>query len=379
MTGTLALSALDGLLAGPDDLPIEFAFFYERLPEAEALAEGLARTLPAFGRLGAAGVEAGGRVSLHDVSGAEVPLDDKVSRTVLFDSVETGSERPMCRLKISRFGAGGCLGVCMSHVLGDGTSLVGLLSAWARSVRGNPPAAPVSSEFPAPPPGTLDGSLSLEEELVRAGYRLGPPPLPAHHEDFIWDIRRFSRADVEALLRLRDARASLPPVTVADVLTAFLWRYYNPPGQEGTEPAELGVMFDFRRIPGLLPPSYFGNAGLPLRVPLPPGEAATLPLMEIAARIRERLQSASAMDFFRCHALMEEVRRLRGQEGLDRINPATEDQGLLVNNLSRFDLSLLDFGTGAPHTFEVVTPRPRMCFIVARGDVLEAHTCLAKA
>ncbi|MCY1078422.1 acyltransferase [Archangium lansingense] len=370
MMDSLSHSALDGLFAGPDDLPIEFAFFYERLPEAELLAEGLARTLPAFPRLQAA-------VSLRDVPGVELPSDDKVSRAGLFDVAEPGPGRPLCRLKVSRFGAGGCLGASMSHVLGDGVSLVGFLSAWARSVRGQAPAAPVSSELPTLPAGALDGSRSLEEELGRAGFRLGSPPPHRRREDFTWDIRRFSREEVDALVR--EARASQPQVTSADVLAAFLWRLYHPPSLEGTAEPELGIIFDFRRIPGLLPASYFGTAGLPLRVPLSPQEASTLSLPEIAARIRARLQSASATEFFRYHALMEEVRRTQGQEGLDRLNASAEDHGLLINNISRFDLSLLDFGTGAPHTFDVLTPKSRMCFIVTRGDSLEAHTSLPRA
>lgn len=369
MTDALPLSALDRFFSGPDDLPIEFAFFFERLPEAEVLAEGLARTLPAFERL-----RAGGGVALRDVPGAQPPSGDKAAQAGLFDSVEPGSGQPLCRLKISRFGRGGCLGASMSHGLGDGGSLVIFLSAWARSVRGEAPAAPAVSGPPLPPPVARDTSRPLEEALGRAGLRLGPPTRQRRREDFTWDIRRFPREEVEALLR--DARASHPQVTSGDVLAALLWRHYRQPELEGTAEPELGTVFDFRRVPGLLPSPYFGNAGLPLRVPLSHEEASTLPLPALAARIRARLQSASASDFLQCHALLEELRRTRGQEGLDRAGFSTEGHGLLINNISRFELSLLDFGTGAPHTFDVLTPIPRVCFIFTRGDGLEAHTSL---
>lgn len=375
MTDALPFSALDRFFAGPDDFPTEFAFFYERLPAAERLAEGLARTLPAFARL-RAGQGAGGDVPLRDVPGDWPSREDMALPTVLFDSVRPGPGQPLCRLKISRFAAGGCLGASMSHGLGDGVSLMGFLSAWARSVRGEAPAAPAPSEPPRPPPAALDASRPLEEELKRAGFRLGLPPRPRTHEDYTWDIRRFSREEVEALLR--DARASHPQVTAGDVLAALLWRHYRRPELEGTAEPELGIVFDFRRIPGLLPASYFGNAGLPLRVPLSSEEASTLPLPALAARIRARFQSASAADFFRSHASLEEVRRTRGWEGVDRVGFSTEGHGLLVNNISRLDLSLLDFGTGAPHAFDVLTPIPRVCFIIARGDTLEAHTSLPK-
>lgn len=371
MTDPLSRPALDEFFAGLDDFPIEFAFFYERLPAAEVLAEGLARTLPAFPQL-----RVRDRVSLEDVPGGGVPSGDKASLTGLFDSAERGSRWPRCQLKISRFGAGGSLGASMSHILGDGVSLVGFLSAWARNVRGDAPGTPAVSECPPPPPGTLDMSRPLEEELARAGFRLGPLPRFCLREDYTWDILRLPREEVEALLR--QARASQPQVTVGDVLAAYFFRHYHPESVAGAPEPSLGIVFDFRRIPGLLPASYFGNAGLPLLVPLAPGEATTLPLPELAARVRARLLSASAADFHLCHALLEEVRRTRGQEGLNRVAFSAEDHGLVVNNISRFDLSLLDFGTGAPLAFEVLTPVPRVCFIVSRGDSVEAHISLPK-
>jgi hypothetical protein len=364
-------TALERFFAGPNDLPIEFAFFYERLPAADVLAEGLARTLPAFARLR-------GGVPLLDVQVAGAPPEDKASRTGLFDSVRPGPGQPQCRLKISRFRAGGgCLGVSMSHGLGDGVSLVGFLSAWARIVRGGEaPAAPVSSELPPLPPELLDASRPLEEELGRTGFGLGVPPRSLVREDYTWDIRRFSREEVEALGR--EARASQPQVTAGDMLAALLWRHYRDTGREGRAGPELGMVFDFRRVPGLLPAPYFGIAGLQLRVPLSSEEASTLPLPALAARIRARLQSASAADFHRIHAVLEEVRRTGGPEAVDRAGFSMEGHGLLVNNISRFELSLVDFGTGAPHAFDVLTPIPRMCFIISRGDGLEAHTSLPR-
>ncbi|WP_170205878.1 acyltransferase [Archangium gephyra] len=365
----MSLTALDGFFSGPDDLPIEFAFFYERLPAVDVLAEALARTLPAFTRLRAG-------VPLLDIPGAELPSEDKVSRAVLFDSVRPGTGAPQCRLKISRFAAGGgCLGASMSHGLGDGASLVGFLSAWARTVRGHhPPVAPAVSEPSLPPLVSLDKSLPLEAQLRRAGFELRGPTSPRAREDYRWDIRRFPREEVDAMLR--DARVSRPQVTAGDVLAALLWRHYRQPERKARAEPELSTVFDFRRVPGLLPASYFGNAGLPLRVPLSREEAATLPVPALAARIRARLQAASAEDFLRCHALLEEVQRTWGLEGVDQLGFSTEGHGLLVNNISRFDLSLLDFGTGAPHAFDVLTPIPRVCFILTRGDSLEAHTSL---
>ncbi|HYO69218.1 MAG TPA: acyltransferase [Archangium sp.] len=364
----MSLTALDEFFAGPDDLPIEFAFFYEQLPEAEALAEGLARTLPAFSRLRAG-------VPLLDVAGVEEPTEDKASRAVLFDSVQPGSHPLQCRLKLSRFRTGGgCLGASMSHGMGDGVSLVGFLSAWALTVSGQAPVVSAVSDVPLPPLVALDSSLSLEEQLRRAGFRLRPPTSPRVREDYRWDIRRFSVEEVDALLR--DARGSHPHVTAGDVLAALLWRHYRQPELEARAEPELGMVFDFRRVTGLLPASYFGNAGLPLRVPLSPKEAATLPVPALAARIRTWLRSANAGDFLRCHALLEEVRRTWGPEGVHQVGFSMEDHGLLVNNISRFDLSLLDFGMGAPNAFDVLTPIPRVCFIFFRGDTLEAHTSL---
>ncbi|HEX5754069.1 MAG TPA: acyltransferase [Archangium sp.] len=371
MESPASLTALDAFFAGPDDLPIEFAFFYERLPAVEVLAEGLARTLPAFARLREG-------VPLVEVSGVEVPPEDKVSRAVLFDSVQPGSG-PRCRMKISHFtGGGGCLGASMSHGLGDGVSLVGFLSAWARAVRGGQvaPAAP-AMEPVLPPLPSLDKSLSLEAQLRRAGFRLRAPTTPRVREEYRWDIRRFPREEVDTLLR--DARVSRPQVTSGDVLAALLWRHYRQSGRMARSEPELATVFDFRRVPRLLPASYFGNAGLPLRVSLSYEEAAALSVPALAALIRARLQSANAEDFLRCHALLEEVQRRWGREGVDWLGFSTEGHGLLVNNISRFDLSLLDFGTGAPHAFDVITPIPRVCFIISRGDTLEAHTSLPKA
>ena len=371
MTSSLPGPALNGFFAGLDDFPIEFAFFYERLPAAEALEEGLARTLLAFPRL-----RAGDRVALDDVPGSGVPSGDKASRTGLFDSVERGSRRPRCRLKISALrGRGVPRGQHVAHPRrwrqpGELPERVG-----AQCPRGRPGG---SGRFRLPAAATGDAGRvpSAGGGLARAGLPARAAPRFCLREDYTWDILRLPRQEVDALLR--QARASQPQVTVGDVLAAHLLRHYHPACVAGEPEPALGIIFDFRRVPGLLPASYFGNAGLPLLVPLAPGEATTLPLPELAARVRARLQSASAADFHRYHALLEEVRRTRGQEGLNRVGFSAEDNGLVINNISRFDLSLLDFGTGAPHAFDVLTPVPRVCFIVSRGDTLEAHTSLPK-
>jgi len=72
---------------------------------------------------------------------------------------------------------------------------------------------------------------------------------------------------------------------------------------------------------------------------------------------------------------LEALRRAEGPEALSRLHVAHPEAGLLVTNLSRVPVARLDFGSGAPSDYRIMTPAPRTAAVLPLQDGCAVDVC----
>jgi hypothetical protein len=104
-------------------------------------------------------------------------------------------------------------------------------------------------------------------------------------------------------------------------------------------------------------------------------ELAASSLSEAALRIRETIGKMSRTYAFGSLEVLDALRRQRGLAILDKIHVVHPVDGLLVTNLSRLPVLDLDFGTGAPTGYRILTAGQRAAVVLPADDGVEIRVC----
>jgi hypothetical protein len=274
----------------------------------------------------------------HD--GPDIPLN------ACFDPVDLTMGQPMTRARIVDRGARGtAIGFSMSHAVADGYGFFLFLIAWAAHARG--------IDFPLP---NCDRTL-LSNPSARNPSRQSPDVGPLEQSGFVLvdgsepllslQMKDWYIAE-KAVRQMADSASD--KYSTHELLSALLWKecLQNAPYPTAT----LACPVDVRRFRDALGPLYFGNAFLQAAVTVPTEKLRAASVPEIAGWI----EAAVAAVPTRIDAAIAEVEALWSTRGLDvlpRVYGNPPASGILISNLSRISLEMLDFGAGPARGFEL--------------------------
>jgi hypothetical protein len=276
--------------------------------------------------------------------GPEIPLRACV------DMVNLELGQPLARARIvDRGPRGTAIGFSMSHAVADGYGFFLFLIAWAAQARG--------VDFPAP---NCDRRL-LSNPRARKPAQPSPDVGPLEQSGFVLldgtepllELQMEDWYVSPAELRSKIQGAS-DAYSTHELLGARLWKECL---QDAPYPnTTFACPVDIRRFRDELGPLYFGNAFLQAaaRVPTQQLRAANIP--EIAGWIQTAV-AAVPQQIDAAIAELEALWSTRGLAVLPRLYGNPPASGILITNLSRVALELLDFGAGPALGFELI-PTP---------------------
>nr|AAL15607.1 Sim21 [Streptomyces antibioticus] len=348
---------------------VSVAFFFERTLDTLRLADGLRGALalvPAFaGRLraGDGGLEivcsdAGVPLSVLDVDATLDEARTDVTRpdSMLIDRVDvrTGSlaERPLLTVRVCRTTDGGAtLGCSWNHAVGDMSSFMQFVRAWAALVGGTaPPEIRVLDDRMAyldqvlPDEGIAQpGCEPLDRDAMAGRGPELPPALPDNAA-----VQLYFGADEVLRMRKSFGEAASRRVSVNDAICAHLVATLRDSEAEPTS-WNLSVSVDLRHHLGL-PRSVIGNLVQSLYVPCPQTGAG-----ELSGHIRAGLD-----DFIRSHQCLRADRAFIGPVGRSRFHhcaPVPFDPGhrtFILTNWTRMGVYDVEFEGQRPTFFSPI-------------------------
>ncbi|WP_437534491.1 acyltransferase [Sorangium sp. So ce726] len=253
-----------------------------------------------------------------------------------------GLDQPLFAARLTRAPSGSILAATVSHAAADGYSLFLLMRAWSQAALGR-----------AIQPPLWDRRL----------LDVAPEPSAALTPGGVWErtglswVPGWGRAPADAQPASPAERLVPPdptalgaglPLTKNALLCAWLIQALAPQ-LAGPDGLKVAFPVDYRRCFGGRLDAYFGNAVrmAPLVVDRGRLERATLPELaaEVQAAVHGVLDQRGARASLAC---LEQLRRERGLAGVRELHPVDPHDGLLVTNMSRLPLAMLDFGGGPP-------------------------------
>ncbi|PYH94008.1 hypothetical protein BO71DRAFT_380399 [Aspergillus ellipticus CBS 707.79] len=233
---------------------------------------------------------------------------------------------PVLDIQANLLSGGLILALAAQHSIIDASGIFQIASLLARTMRGIPiPAAELLEGNTDR--RTLIPLLPTPDPLLNTTFsELIPPipptlPPPAFFAPYAWRYFRFSPTAIKSI----HARACSPAppdphpstktnnkkTSINDALTAFIWQRlttirltvpspHHPPLNPTSE-SKLTRALDLRRTLSLTP-AYMGHMIRTANLRLPMSEIASLPLCDLAARLREQIQGLRSMDAVRSYA-----------------------------------------------------------------------------
>ncbi|XP_031091468.1 stemmadenine O-acetyltransferase-like [Ipomoea triloba] len=346
---TLKLSFLDQI-SPPVFIPLIF-FFHNHGEDdhgrsSQKLKQSLSKVLSLFyplaGRLkgndfidcsddGALWVEARVHGFLKDV--VENPLMEELEKFLPAEPYNNGDDGELIlAVQINYFLDGGiAVGVCMSHKIGDGLSLVNFVNAWAVAAREGHVAGISPPDFELPPslfpPTTAD--------LSGSGFS---PSVGMTREKIVTRRVVFSKEKLAALKKSAAARVSDP--TRVEALSAFLWSAAGRKKPQNPSAAVHAVNLRSRMNPPL-PDLTFGNLWRPAIAVTSPETTQDDLVSHLRTSIR-KINAEHAKALQNCHLYLENLHK--AQEMFCK----GEAEFCSFSSWCRFPIYEVDFGWGRP-------------------------------
>nr|GMD36981.1 vinorine synthase-like [Ipomoea batatas] len=346
---TLKLSFLDQI-SPPVFIPLIF-FFHNHGEDdhgrsSQKLKQSLSKVLSLFyplaGRLkgndfidcsddGALWLEARVHGFLKDV--VENPLMEELEKFLPVEPYNNGDDGGLIlAVQINYFLDGGiAVGVCMSHKIGDGLSLVNFVNAWAVAAREGHVAGMSPPDFELPPslfpPTTAD--------LSGSGFS---PSVGMTREKIVTRRVVFSKEKLAALKKSAAARVSDP--TRVEALSAFLWSAAVRKKPQNPSAAVHAVNLRSRMDPPL-PDVTFGNLWRPAIAVTSPETTQDDLVSQLRTSIR-KINAGHAKSLQNCNLYLENLHK--AQEMFCK----GETEFCSFSSWCRFPIYEVDFGWGRP-------------------------------
>lgn len=383
----MKLSPVDHLFTGRGAYPINFVFLFRGLVDPSRLESSLAGAVNLFWPLKST-LQSVGKNSLGFDSSKSAhrfqfsksvsmpSMDNLAALGDFIQSVRSGPGDSLLDVRLTHSDGNSALGVSASHSVVDGYSYFMFLTAWSRLFRVESPDSPAldrSVFIHKTYPGAE--KFSSDEIFNRTGFSISSEPRPAEIR-IKWKVIDFSKAELDALYK--NASSDLKPrLSLNDVLTAELWKRFVLEYQKAGELLTLSCAYDFRRIFPKAGPLYFGNAIRGASFRMNYDEARDLKLGLLAQKISETVKSIDVSAVESSLQCLESLRLSEGLQTMERFHVADPHKGFLVTNLSRLPLLGLDFGSGAPVDFRILTPALRTAVILPHSTGLRVQIALA--
>ncbi|PYH43662.1 uncharacterized protein BP01DRAFT_402354 [Aspergillus saccharolyticus JOP 1030-1] len=229
---------------------------------------------------------------------------------------------PVLDFQLNWIEGGWILGLAAQHNIIDGNGMFQIINLLSYSLRKEPFPAQALREGNIDrrtliPLLTDEGDMEDDHSELKPAMVPGlasgpmPPEMQAYLATFRWGNVRFSRAAMATIYQ----KASPPPgeaaepekITPNDALTAFLWQRliirrlpHLPPGLQSST-SKITRALDLRRTIDLSP-YYMGHMVRTANLRLPLTAVASLPLYELAVKLRKHVQSLHTRQATRSYA-----------------------------------------------------------------------------
>jgi len=380
----IPLSPIDHVFTGVGSYSIGFVFAYKDTIDPARLRSSLNETLGQFRPLRSKLI----KISEHsyglqpaddglsfEVSSSSEIFEESKDLSKFLDSVHSVEGEPLTKIKLTQTPRGSVLGVSMSHALADGFSYFHFLSSWSRVFQGKRILSPSHQrELLMPKTSDHQKLITPDDILARCG--------------FFWAEKRhtFSREQIyeERLLISKDTMSKLlaeaqkeceVPLFYNDVITAFLWKKYITEWNEsGNNPTTyVSCPFDYRRVLRILPRTYFGNALCCATASLDYESLVHASLGKLALLIRKAVAQVKQDYVLGSLKTLESLRQQKGLAAMEEIHVMHPQDGLLVTNISRLPVQNLEFGSGTPTGFQVLSSAQRAAAILPAQDGVDVR------
>nr|GMD33562.1 vinorine synthase-like [Ipomoea batatas] len=385
---TLKLSFLDQT-SPPVFIPLIFFFHHAPVDDhdrsSQLLKQSLSKVLTLFyplaGRIkgndfiecsddGALWVEARVHGFLKDV--IENPLMEELEKFLPVEPYNGDGSELIVGVQINYFVDGGiAVGVCMSHKIADGLSLVNFVNAWGVTAREGD-AAGIS-----PPNFGLATSLFPPTTMDLPGSRISPT-LGMTREKIVTRRVVFDKENLAALKKSAAAESSgVGDPTRVEALSAFLWKHFRESSTKTPQRAAVKKTFSAAHAVNLrarmnppLPDATFGNLWS-LATTVTPSDEATQDdlIFQLRTSIRQiNAEYAEALQNGKGHS--EHLRKWH-----EIMFCKGEAEFCKFSSWCRFPIYEVDFGWGRPVWACTATLPYKNAIIMMstkRGDGIEA-------
>lgn len=373
VAGKVPLTAIDTLWGHPQ--AYQLYLYKNRLdvPTLKATLHKMLTTVPdVAGRLigdafGREYIDRNNRGIIFDVVDIDETAPDYGVQRVIEDDAERyvrppvenllNSDEPLFNVQVTRFQCGTTiLGIRWPHSLCDGTGYTGFLARWARLCRGESslPGFDLDREkllrlyADRTPPATVPSLALFDEAGLRSiGEKLMALSAGKRYRAFVIagdDIRR---------LKADSADSPVEPdqwVSTQDLVTAKIWQTIAR-SQQTHDALELGALYNYRDKAGLgIGADYFGNAITFGVTQFDSDELRVCSLKGIALRLRRVATASVDADKIKDElSYVQDVKKRGAGSCMARAFLCATTTGTIANNVSRFPLHELDFGSGSPY------------------------------
>ena len=378
------LSPIDYTFLGESAYPIEFLFKFQGRLDCEAMRRSLERVLADFPPVASLLKKTGSSTFAFETSPHACPFtvveteaDPDLQGPAaydLLDPVSTVAGQPLARFELTLGPVLSVLGVSLSHAIVDGYSCFYFLSAWAAACRGESYRSPVHERSLLTPADLPE--MDLSEEAIRegTGWSLAGERNAPARESLCWTRLVFSNETLKAdAAQASDATGMR--ISVNDALVVRLWKRFAFEWPGSGERRFLSIPVDFRRVYPEIDLRYFGNAVRGVTLSRTRSELESESCAGLAAAVHRAVASVKADTVLHSLRQLEALRRAEGPEALSRLHVAHPEAGLLVTNLSRVPVARLDFGSGAPSDYRIMTPAPRTAAVLPLQDGCAVDVC----
>lgn len=357
----IELSPMDYYFYRPNLYTIQFAFEYDTKISSQRLSDAVKELILKMPVVGSRLVKVSD-FQLMLETGYSIPVrEQKLNASSfnetesIFDSVSNVEGESLIKILVSHKEDGSYVGFSFSHLLGDGAAFFMFLENLVR-ILAQQPINQVSidrSKLRAFTKG--DSEVGLFEST---GYIQPRPQNPAQvdveHIYYTHDKLNVMKAE----LKRAGCIASTNDIIMADLAKRF---HKDIPRFENQFIIRCPV--DYRKTIGI-GANYFGNAVRDAVTFFNSEEMEKMNFASVVSRIR---QSILGVDEHSVAQSLTALDLLRRKDGIDTFQELG-CPGLLVSNLSKFPISKIDLGSGAPTGFHHASLNPRLALVLPHPD-----------